>query len=378
VTDASVAGALSLYKDAFTEAFRPPWQVARVLGRIVACRSGALGTHVCECPECGTRHEEPNSCRDRHCPRCQKANRAEWLEDRRRELLGATYYHVVFTLPDCLNRLALSRMREVYKALFHAAWGTIDAFGRGAGMRLGATCVLHTWGAAMSLHPHLHCIVPGGGMDLETGRWKQLPVRVRENGGQPFLFPVAAMSSKFRGLYVATLRKLGVEPPKDVADACFARDWVVYCKSPSCGPEATLEYLSRYVYRVAITDSRVLSVSDGGVEFAYKDRRDNRSKTMTLDGVEFVRRFSMHILPSGFFKVRHYGILSPACRKILKEMQLQSGSDVVYNGGRRKEGKRPPRTRVCMVCGCMVHMSIRWRPPYGARAPDFPPPATAP
>lgn len=273
------------------------------------------------CTECGGEHVIYHSCRDRHCPRCQYAQREAWLLSRKEELLPVTYFHVVFTLPDVLNDIIYGHQEDAYAALFHAAWDTLDTFGVKYGVRLGMTAMLHTWGSALVFHPHLHCIVPGGGRRLDDDKWKNLP-QVKDGEKEPFLFPVKAMGVMFRAKYMAALSAV-IEVPDAARYKSFSKPWVVYAKSPVTGPESTLVYLSRYAYRVAIGDRRILAVDGEGVTFEYKDYRDEgQKKTMKLDGEEFVRRYAMHILPYRFVHIRHYGILAPGNRGVLAALQV--------------------------------------------------------
>ena len=335
----------------------PTAHVATVLQHIRDCRTPAMGGHVTVCPECGEEHVLYHSCRDRHCPRCQYAQREAWLLARKEELLPQTYFHVVFTVPDVLNGFILSHQREAYSALFHAAWDTLDDFGGKAGVRLGMTALLHTWGGNLVFHPHLHCIVPGGGRDLSTGKWKTLP-QVKVGEKEPFLFPVKALGTMFRAKYIAALS--AVEPlPKPIRAKCFAKPWVIYAKSPVSGAESTLEYLSRYAYRVAIGDSRILAVDDKGVTFEYKDYRNGgEKKPMTLDGVEFVRRYAQHVLPYRFVHIRHYGILAPGNRAVLAALQVELGNPPVAVKDRARKRWKDIAAARGLVMGLCPHCGV--------------------
>jgi hypothetical protein len=305
---------------------QPKWEVADVLGRVnigppafsihqqkalralKTCRTAALGGHVDSCNECGTIHISYNSCRNRHCPKCQGHKRHEWVEKRQQDLLPCTYYHVVFTLPQELNPLALHQPAMVYNALFNAAWATLNQFGRQEGLQLGTVAVLHTWGQNLSLHPHLHCIVPGGGTDKD-GQWRQ---QLRSN---KYLFSVKALSKVFRAKYVQQLRDNGTDD-KALMDSLFAKDWVVYAKRPFGGPMQVIQYLGRYTHKVAISNHRIAEVDEARVTFSYKDYlKAGITKLMTLSNDEFVRRFAQHILPSRFVRIRHYGILSSSWKR---------------------------------------------------------------
>lgn len=301
------------------------------------------------CPECGKEHILYNSCRDRHCPNCQGASKEAWLLSRKEELLLTTYFHVVFTIPEELHPYVLANMQKAYGALFAAAWGTLHAFASGKGLRMGMTAVLHTWGSTLVLHPHLHCIVPGGGVDCKTGKWKTLPQVKDDKGSEPFLFPVKAMGTMFRAKFMAVFTET-VKVPGYVRAECFSKAWVVYAESPVCTPEKILEYLARYVHRVAISNERIVSVSDSSVTFTHKDYYDNcKIKQMTVDGDEFVRRFALHVLPKGLVRTRHFGILSTANRNTLRDIQMQLNMTPLPQNRKRKNWQQ-----VCEAKGIPV------------------------
>ncbi len=291
----------------------------RHLSAIKKCRTAALGGHVDQCEDCRAIHISYNSCRNRHCPKCQGHKRQEWMQARVKELLPVPYFHVVFTLPEMLNPLAIRYPGKVYKMLFSSAWETLKAFFAGKGLRGGMICILHTWGQNLGLHPHLHCIVPGGGVD-KNGRWKD----ARADG--KFLFPVKGLSRVFRAKYVSKLRAENIVP-RSLTRALFEKDWVVYAKRPFGNTSGVIEYLGRYTHKVAISNHRVKSVGEGKVSFEYKDYRlQGEKKVMTLSTGEFTRRFALHILPGGFVRIRHYGILSGAWkRERLPGLQRQLG-----------------------------------------------------
>jgi putative transposase/transposase-like zinc-binding protein len=300
----------------------------KVMSAIEQCRSAALGGHVLRCDGCGTDQIAYNSCRNRHCPKCQSSAAKRWLEARQADLLPVEYYHVVFTLPAPIAAIAYQNKAVIYAMLFDVAAETllrIAADPKYLGARIGATLVLHTWGSALTHHPHVHGIVPGGGISADGERW----VACRPG----FFLPVRVLSRLFRRRFLeelehahraGRLRFLGEHAP--LADAAaFAKflaplrgcEWVVYAKRPFAGPEAVLAYLSRYTHRVAISNSRLLGMDERGVSFRWKDYRakgDARYKTMTLAATEFMRRFLLHVLPSGFHRIRHYGLLSNGAR----------------------------------------------------------------
>lgn len=286
------------------------WQL-RTLHALRRCRTAALGGHIDQCnhPGCGKLHLSYNSCRNRHCPKCQGHKRQQWMQAREAELLNVPYFHVVFTLPQELNKLALYTPKHLYSTLFATAWEVISGFGQNhkfLGAQTGMIAILHTWGQNLCLHPHLHCIVPGGGI-TKNGKWKNA------KGKGKYLFPVKAMSKVFRAKMVAALRKQPVEA-NAFYEQLFAKEWVVYCKQPFYGPAQVVEYLGRYTHKIAISNHRIKSL-EKGVTFSMKEYRHGGKKTtLTLSDKEFIRRFAMHILPKGFVRIRHYGILS-SCRK---------------------------------------------------------------
>ena len=300
----------------------------KVMSAIERCRTAALGGHVARCEDCTHTVIAYNSCRNRHCPKCQGAAAAEWLAAREADLLPVGYFHVVFTLPAAIADIAYQNKAAIYDILFTASAETMIAIAadpKHLGARIGITWVLHTWGSAMTHHPHVHMIVPGGGITADGSRW----VSCRAN----FCLPVPVLSRLFRGLFLAKLRAahqagrlkfFGAHAHLDDGRAFKAylaplrnSEWVVYAKKPFGGPRAVLAYLSRYTHRVAISNRRLISVDQTGVTFKWKDYRiegPGRHQTMTLPTHEFIRRFLMHVLPKGFHRIRHYGLLASANR----------------------------------------------------------------
>lgn len=340
-----VADIFRLYGAAYRERHPLPLQHRRVLDAIEHCRTAALGGHLEQCDHCGYRRPVYNSCRNRHCPKCQGLARARWLADRQAELLPVGYFHNVFTLPHELNDLLAANPRVLYNLLFHSAAQTLQAFAAdphyGLGGQLGFTAVLHTWDQKLLYHVHLHCVIVGGALAADGSRW--LPA------WHNYLFPVRELSRAFRQRYLE-----GVQQAFDrdqllfpgrlamrAAPAAFAamlepvaaKDWVVYSQPPFGGPAKVLEYLSRYTHRVAISNSRLRAVADGCVTFTYRDRRDhNRPKELTLPAEEFIRRFLLHMTPPGLCRMRHYGFLSnrakeqqlPRCRILLGQIETSA------------------------------------------------------
>lgn len=309
------------------------------MAAIEACRTAALGGHVEQCGECGLSRPAYNSCRNRHCPKCQGLARAEWLEARQAELLPVPYFHVVFTLPAPAAEIAFQNKRVVYAILFRAAADAlreIAADPRHLGADIGAVAVLHTWGQALQHHPHLHCIVPGGGLSPDQKRW----IACRPG----FFLPVRVLSRRFRTLFLTRLQAAFAggelrfsgaladlaEPDRFAGRLGTLRgtEWVVYSKRPFAGPEQVLGYLGRYTHRVAIANSRLTRLADGQVSFTWKDyRHHGKTKVMTLSADEFMRRFLLHTVPDGFHRIRHIGFLANShraakltlCRALLAE-----------------------------------------------------------
>ena len=284
------------------------WQL-RTLSAVRRCRTAALGGHIDACDECGKISISYNSCRNRHCPKCQGKNREDWIQARQSELLPVPYFHVVFTLPDSINSLAMQDPRLVYDILFESTWETLKTFGKTAAIQSGMIAVLHTWGQNLSLHPHLHCIVPGGGVD-KNGKWQNI------RGDGKFLFPVNALSKVFRAKYCEKLKERSPDNYTKVKKLLWEKQWVVFAKKPFGSPKSVIEYLGRYTHKIAISNNRIISIDAQNVTFAYKDYKQNGSKKqMTLTHGEFIRRFAMHILPKRFVKIRHYGFLSSTWKR---------------------------------------------------------------
>jgi ssDNA-binding Zn-finger/Zn-ribbon topoisomerase 1 len=300
----------------------------KVMSAIESCRTAALGGHVARCEKCSHTQIAYNSCRNRHCPKCQGAAAKQWLAEREAELLPVPYYHVVFTLPSAIADIAYQNKAVIYNLLFKVSAETlitIAADPKHLGARIGVLSVLHTWGSALTHHPHVHMIVPGGGIALDGDKW----VSCRPG----FFLPVRVLSRLFRRLFLeklvaahqaGELQFFGNHAALTNTKAFAAylaplrnRKWVVYCKRPFGGPEQVLRYLARYTHRVAISNRRLIACDDKGVTFKWKDYRldgPERYKVMTLDTHEFIRRFLMHVLPQGFHRIRYYGLLASTTR----------------------------------------------------------------
>ncbi|OOH95765.1 IS91 family transposase [Elizabethkingia meningoseptica] len=328
------------------------WQL-RTLFALKKCRTSALGGHIDACDECGNVSISYNSCRNRHCPKCQGKNREKWIGMRENELLPVPYFHVVFTLPDVLNKTVLHEPKMLYDILFESAWETLQAFGNNRGLKMGMIAILHTWGQNLSLHPHLHCIVPGGGVDGK-GNWQ------RKIKTDKYLFAVKALSKVFRAKYVALLRKEKLADAQ-VLQSLFEKNWVVYAKRPFGGPKQVIEYLGRYTHKVAISNHRIKNVSDHEVTIAYKDYKDgSKTKQLTLKNEEFARRFSLHILPKRFVRIRHYGIVSSSWKRG-KLQQLQKELKIVRP---KIEPKTQHKKCYCCKVGNLITLHV-----FGQRGP---------
>ena len=363
--------------------FGPAWRDARrghlslpqlkVMSAIEQCRSAALGGHVLRCESCDHQEISYNSCRNRHCPKCQAKAAQRWLEARQSDLLPVEYYHVVFTLPAPIADLAYANKAVIYRLLFEVAaetLSTIAADPKHLGAQIGVTLVLHTWGSARTHHPHVHGIVPGGGLSPDRERW----VACRRG----FFLSVRVLSRLFRRRFLEELAKLhhasqlkclgelaGLADPQ-----AFARwlaplkgcEWVVYAKRPFAGPDAVLAYLSRYTHRVAISNRRLVSLDERGVTFRWKDYRAKgrtRQKTMTLSPEEFMRRFLLHVLPDGFHRIRHYGLLANVGRRenLARVRHLLAVSSPVNATNQADESALPcvdSPTFVCPCCGAAM------------------------
>jgi hypothetical protein len=316
------------YKEIFLAAHKVSAHNLRTIGAIERCRTSALGGHVdkCDNSSCRKTHISYNSCRNRNCPKCQGNERDRWVEARQSDLLPCTYFHLVFTMPSELNAFCVQHPVELYNILFAASKETVQTFGRDKkhlGANMGMVSLLHTWGQNLSLHPHVHMIVPGGGF-TDAGYWKS----AKSEG--KFLFPIKAMSivykNKFLEKLVAFLKQAGEPIDVPLRRKLYNMNWVVYAKQPFGGPKQVIEYIGRYSHKIAISNHRIKNVGDGKVSFTYKDyAAGGVQKLMTLEATEFLRRFCMHILPKRFVKIRHYGFLSSRNKPDLKMHQMQIG-----------------------------------------------------
>jgi len=315
----------------------------KVLGKIAGCRTATFGGHEEVCNNCGTVRYSYNSCGDRHCPKCQAAKQAFWIDDLMQNTLPIKHYHIVFTVPHQLNAVCLHNQRLYYDLLFSAVWNTLRSFGyTHYGVESGAVAVLHTWGQNLSLHPHIHCIVPAAGYTLD-GQWKNMA-----HSGK-YLYPVHQLSVAFKGRFLDSLKRaLRKQNKLDMFDhqiqKAYKTKWVVHCQPSLAGADYVVKYLGQYTHRVAITNQRILNIADGKVTFIAKDYRDGAvNKPVTLDGVEFLRRFLMHVLPTRFVKIRRYGIYNHTTKRNL-ELQFtpeeKPGIDTLI------KRKAPPETNL--------------------------------
>jgi hypothetical protein len=342
----------------------------KVMSAIEQCRTAALGGHALHCDACDHEEVSYNSCRNRHCPKCQARAAQKWLDARQADLLPAEYYHVVFTLPEPISAIAYTNKATIYRLLFEVAAETlltIAADPKHLGAQVGATLVLHTWGSALTHHPHVHGIVPGGGISRDGERW----IACRRG----FFLPVRVLSRLFRRRFIEELAKLHHSRQlqffgehEHLTDAgTFNRwlaeqrkcEWVVYAKRPFAGPEAVLAYLSRYTHRVAISNRRLVAMDEMGVTFRWKDYRvkgRTRHKTMTLAPAEFMRRFLLHVLPTGFHRIRHYGLLANVGRRenLARARHLLNTSppEPVMN----QAAVTPAPNFVCKCCGATMRV----------------------
>jgi Putative transposase/Transposase zinc-binding domain len=369
---------------AYRQTHSLPLHQHRLMQAIETCRTAVLGGVVEWCDHCQYTHIRYRSCRNRHCPKCQGAARQKWLEQRQEELLPIEYFHVVFTLPEAIAAIAFYNKDAVYDLLFRATAETLLTVARDParlGVELGFFAVLHTWGQNLHFHPHLHCVVPGGGLAMDHDRWIR--------GRRRFLLPVKVLSRFFRRVFLQGLEKAHaagqlqffgkLESLRD--PHAFARylaplrqsEWVVYAKAPFGGPQHVLQYLGRYTHRVAISNPRLLALEDGLVSFQWKDYRDGQQKVMTVAAEEFIRRFMQHALPSGFQRIRYYGFLANCHRAakldLCRRLLATAGSDLLPHLDQCREflaALTGRNSQCCPQCGIGILASVQilW-PCYG-------------
>jgi len=308
---------LRIYRDEYLKNHKVSYQQMKVMNAVTNCRTAVLGAHIDKCDECGHERISYNSCRNRHCPKCQSFAREEWLEKQRQNLLGIQYFHAVFTVPDNLNIVFMQNQTKMYNMLFAAVSETVMelcADKKYLGAKPGITAILHTWGQNLNYHPHLHCIITGGGLTA-ANQWV--------NSREKFFIPIRVLSKKFRGkfLYYFNKEKLNfygeseyLKDSRNFSDfvkALYKKDWITYCKQPFGSVQKVIDYLGRYTHRVAVSNNRIVGMNDGKVSFNWRDYNDgNKMKLMVLPADEFIRRFLMHVLPAGFRKIRHFGVFA--------------------------------------------------------------------
>ena len=351
-----------------------------VLDKIAYCRTSALGGHEEVCDNCATVRYSYNSCGDRHCPKCQAAKQVFWIDDLVQTTLPVKHFHIVFTVPHQLNVVCLHNQRLYYDLLFAAVWQTLRSFGYSHyGVETGAVAVLHTWGQNLSLHPHIHCIVPAAGYTL-NGQWKNIG-----NSGQ-YLFPVHQLSEAFKGKFLDSLKRAlrkqnELELFNSVVQQAYKTKWVVHCEPSLAGADHVVKYLGQYTHRVAITNQRILNITGGEVTFIAKDYRDRAvKKPVTLDGIEFLRRFTMHILPKRFVKIRRFGIYNHTTKR---NLDLQFVPEKKPDIDEIVKSQQPPETNLqrftrltgvnpclCPVCKTGRMFAIRELPRI--RSPAWP------
>jgi hypothetical protein len=363
-----VADVLRQYGPAYLGQFgdKMPASHRRAFEDILRCRTAALGGHLYECNTCGRQHYSYHSCRNRSCPKCHAGDTQTWLQQRQAERLPVPYYHVIFTLPQELRGFMRLHQKPLYALVLRSAAHallTLAADPRYVGGLVGIMAVLHTWGSTLAYHPHVHCLVTAGGVSADDRQWR--PAR------DDYLVPVKALSKLFRGMVLDQIRRRFTEIK--LPSSLGQKDWVVHCKPAVQGTEKVLEYLGRYIHRIAITNSRILSIDDGQVTFRYRDSRTAQMRTITLNANEFIRRFLQHVLPSGVHKVRYYGLWSPSHRDHRHQWQNRLANPPTDEPPPSAldspvEMSSPPPGQPCPYCKTGTLIWIRRLPPQG-RAP---------
>lgn len=356
------------YGSSFREEYYIAQHSNKVLNLISSCRTSKMGGHIEKCDCCGYTKNAYNSCRNRHCPKCQYRTKEKWINNRKKELLPITYYHIVFTLPDELNQIILLNKEVMYNILFKSASQTLLKLGRDTkhlGAEIGIISVLHTWGQNLMDHPHLHCIVTGGGLLESKDKW----VEAKKAKHKGFFIHVNIISDLFKKkflfyfkksyrnkelIFLGKIKELEKQNTfQKLLNDLYDKKWITYCKRPFGGAEKVLDYLGRYTHRVAISNNRIKREDNGKIIFEWKDYRNkNEIKEMALNPIEFIRRFTLHILPEGFFKIRYYGILSSRSKKL----NLEKCREILYELKRiRNQSKENPKSakedwKICPIC----------------------------
>lgn len=358
------------HADAYRQKHRLSLMQHKAMNAILDCRTSRLGGHMDQCPDCGYKKPAYNSCRNRHCPKCQTLSKERWIDAQKANLLNVGYFHVVFTVPQELNALIYSNQRECYNLLFRCVAETLRELAANPkylGAETGHTAVLHTWGQNICFHPHIHCIVPAGGL-TSLGQWK--------HSRKKLFLPVLVLSRKFRGKFLALLKCQFPHVDQKLLNPCYGKEWVVYCKPPFKNAACVVEYLGRYTHRAAISNNRILKLENGDVTFKWRDYKalsgkasdSSRWKLMTLNADEFIRRFLMHVLPHRFTKIRHYGLLSSRGKqKKLSICKKQTGTNLILKEKLSAEqliqkliGRKPSQ---CPQCGCLALIRSGLSPP---------------
>lgn len=372
MSDVTVQDIFYRFYPRYLEKYTPSTMQSKTANSIMNCKTGAYGVNVDVCEDCGCIQVHYNSCRNRCCPMCQVLPKEKWMDLRREDVLDAPYFHVVFTVPDELNPLIYSNQKLLYDALYHAASETLDELSMDSkhlGAKIGYICILHTWGSEMNYHPHLHTIVLGGGLDAKN-RWK--------DKGDSFFLPVQVISKMFRGKYMDELKNLWKNNKlefhgssekyrnhyvfQELVNSCYAKEWIPHCKKTFNGAQSVIKYLGKYTHRIAISNHRIVSMDENTVTFSVKDyRSEGKWKTLTLPGIEFIRRFLMHVPPKRFVRIRHYGLLSSrnkgknitlcrnllGCRKYISVLRDMTGPEML---------KYLWKVDVCLCKSCGGHV----------------------
>lgn len=372
MSDVTVQDIFYRFYPRYLEKYTPSAVQSKAATSIMNCKTGAYGVNVDVCEDCGSVQVHYNSCRNRCCPMCQALPKEKWMDLRREDVLDAPYFHVVFTVPDELGPLIYSNQKLLYDALYHAASETLDELSMDSkhlGAKIGYICILHTWGSEMNYHPHIHTIVLGGGLDAKN-RWK--------DKGDNFFLPVQVISKMFRGKYREELKKLWKNKRlefhgscekyrnhyvfQELVNICYAKEWIPHCKKTFNGAQSVIKYLGKYTHRIAISNHRIVSMDENTVTFSVKDYcKEGKWKTLTLPGIEFLRRFLMHVPPKRFVRIRHYGLLSSrnkgksitlcrnllGCQKYISVLRNMTGPEML---------KHLWKVDVCLCQSCGGHV----------------------
>lgn len=369
-----LADIIRRFGDSFIEMHKPCLSQQKVLDAISLCRTAALGGHRQICTHCSHEHISYNSCRNRHCPKCQNKERELWIQQIKDILPEGRYFHVIFTVPSSLNQCFIAFQKEMQDILFRAAWQSLQQFAQMPaylGAKTGMTAVLHTWGQTLTLHPHLHCIVPEGGVNKD-GKW----VRGKKTDNRsPFLFPVIPMSRVFRGKFLALMSKMLKNKTNAKIPSIKDEYFNINIQPPFTKIDHLINYLGRYTHKAAFSNHRIRDINDEGVLFSYKDYKDDAHvKEMFLSGVEFIRRFCLHIQGKGFRKIRYFGILATSNRKQLNQIRIDSGQTPIESVKKKQwikiiQEKWNYNPYICPVCNIGVLLTVEQIPASGRDPP---------